>query len=140
MANDLQTSSDTSVVSLVTGIINDAQELFKQQLALFKYEVREDLRKSREAALSLAIGAGIAFVGVVLLCFMLVHLMHWAIPAAGGPVVPLWVCYATIGGVLTLLGGALIYAGKKKFDSFNPLPDQSVEAIKENMQWIMNPK
>jgi hypothetical protein len=140
MANELQTGSESSVTSLVAGIVNDAQELFKQQLTLFHAEIKEDLKKTKEAALSLAVGAGIAVVGGFMLCFMMVHLMHWAIPAAGGPQVPLWVCFATVGGVVTVLGGALVYAGKKKFDSFNPLPDQSVEAMKENMQWIMNRK
>lgn len=140
MATNLETSSDPSATSLLAGIFKDVQELFKQQLALFQAEIKDDLKKTKDAALSLAVGAGIALVGGFMLCFMMVHLMHWAIPAAGGPQVPLWVCFATVGGVFTVLGGALVYAGKKKFDSFNPLPDQSVEAMKENVQWIMNPK
>ena len=140
MANDLQTSSEPSVTTLVAGIINDAQELFKQQLALFQHEIKEDLKRTREAAVSLVVGAGVALVGVLLLCFMLVHLMHWAVPAAGGPEIPLWVGYATIGGLLTVLGVALVCAGIKKLESFNPLPDESVEVMKENVQWIMNRK
>jgi uncharacterized membrane protein YqjE len=140
MANELQTGSDPSVTTLVTGIIKDAQELMKQQLALFQHEIKEDLKRTREAALSLVAGAGVALVGALLLCFMLVHLMHWAIPAAGGPEIPLWVCFAAVGGILTVLGIALVWAGIKKFETFNPLPDESVEVMKENVQWIMNRK
>jgi len=34
----------------------------------------------------------------------------------------------------------LFYAGKKRLDSFNPLPDQSVQALKENVQCLTNLK
>jgi hypothetical protein len=136
MANDLQTGSETSVTSLVTGILNDAQELIKQQLALFKREVQEDIRKTKEAASSLALGVGTSVAGGSLLCFMIVHLLHWAWPDQ----LPLWGCFGIVGGVLTVTGCALAYAGKKKFESFNPLPDESAQAMKENVQWLTNRK
>lgn len=154
MANDVQTTpepvvappattpppSDASMTSLVAGIVGDAQELLKQQLALFQAEIKDDLQKTKEAAISLAIGAGVAVVGGLLLCFMLVHLIDWAVPALGGPALPLWVSFGLVGGAFTLVGGAFVYAGIRKFRSFNPLPDQSVDAMKENVQWIVNRK
>jgi len=53
MANDLHTGTEPSLTGLVTGIINDAQELLKQQVALFKQEVKDDIRKTKEAAVAL---------------------------------------------------------------------------------------
>lgn len=135
MANDLHTGTEPSMTGLVTGIINDAQELFKQQLALFKQELKDDVRKTKEAAISLSAGLGIVLVGGLLWCLMLVHLLAWAFPS-----LPLWCAYGIIGLVFVAGGGALLYLGKKRFESFNPLPDQSVGALKENVQWIMNPK
>jgi Putative Actinobacterial Holin-X, holin superfamily III len=139
MANELQTGSadQSSVTGLVTGIINDAQELFKQQLALLKAEVRDDLRKTRDAALALGVGAGVAAVGGVMLCWMLAYLLNWAV---GDDRLPLWACVGIVGGLLTLVGGVLLYLGKKKFDSFNPLPDETAQALKENVEWITKPK
>lgn len=136
MASDLQTHPEPSVTSLVSGIVNDFQELLKQQMALFKSEVREDLRQTREVAVSLAAGLGLALLGVVLLCLMLVHLLHWATNNQ----LPLWGCYGIVGGVLAAVGAALLYAGKKRAETVNPLPEQSVQAMRENVQWIMNPK
>jgi hypothetical protein len=121
--------SEANVTELVRGIINDAQELFKQQIALVRAEVRSDFSKTKEAVSALGIGIGVAALGVVLLCVMLVYLLHWAVPT-----LPLWVCYAIVGGVLAVVGGGLIYAGIRKFQSFNPLPDQSVEALRDNLQ------
>jgi len=136
-----QTSPGTQghVAPLVTGIIDDLQELIKQNLTLFKVEVREDLKKTKEAAAALGVGVGLAAVGALHLTFMLVYLLWWAFdPAARSPGLPLWVCFAIVGGVFAGVGGALYFKGKKKLDSFNPLPDQSAEALKENVQWIKN--
>jgi len=136
MSNDVRTGPEASLTSLMTGIINDVQELLKQQLSLFRQEVKDDVRKTKEAVISLSAGTGILVLGGILLCLMLVYLLNWAFPS----VLPLWACYGIIGGLLVLGGGALLYAGKRKLTSFNPLPDQSVGALRENVQWIMNPK
>jgi hypothetical protein len=134
MANDVHTCTEPSLTGLVTGIINDAQELLRQQLALFKQEVKEDIRKTKEAALSMSVGLGILEMGGILLGLMLVHLVNDLLA------LPLWSCYAMVGLVLVACGGALWYAGKKRFESLNPLPEQSVNALKENVRWILNPK
>jgi hypothetical protein len=134
MADDIPPTGEASVTSLVRGIVNDAQELFRQQLGLFKAEFREDMRKTREAALSLVVGVGVAFFGVLLLLFALVYLLSWT---SG---LPFWASFAIFGGIVLALGMALIYAGKKRFESFNPLPDQSAQALRENVQWITNRK
>jgi hypothetical protein len=136
MADDVHPGTETSLTTLVTGIINDVQELLKQQLSLFRQEVKDDVRKTKEAVISLSAGIGILVVGGLFLCVMLVHLLNWAFPTA----LPLWLCYGIIGVLMLLGGGALLYAGKRRLASFNPLPDQSVEALRENVQWIMNPK
>ena len=38
----------TSLTALVAGIVNDAQELLKQQVALLKHDVRQDIRQAKE--------------------------------------------------------------------------------------------
>jgi len=134
MPEQLQLDSEPGLTQLVTGIISDAQELLKQQLAMFKAEIKEDLRKTKEAALALGLGIGITLLGGLLLVFMLVYLLQWS------TALPLWACYAIVGGALTLLGGILLYSGTRKLSSFNPLPDQSAEAVKENVQWLTSPK
>jgi hypothetical protein len=140
MADEVRGAPEASVTTLVSGIISDAQELFKQQVALIRSEIRDDLRKTKEGALALVSGAVVCLVAGLLFCFALVHLLHWlsAPPGTDPAAVPLWGWFAIVGGVLALAGGALVYAGVKKFQSFNPLPEQSVEGLKENLQWQTN--
>lgn len=135
MADNVHTTADGSMTSLVRGIVDDAQELMKQQFMLLKAEVQEDMRKTREAATSLVVGLTICFLGGILLCLMLVHLLDWLFPGN-----PLWVWFAAVGGVVTALGvGFAVYA-YQKFQSFNPLPDQTAKALQENVEWTMNRK
>ncbi len=142
MADQLQqttTGTTGSVAPLVAGIVEDLQELIKQNLALFKVEVREDFKKTKEAAAALGVGIGFAVVGGLHLTLMLVFLLWWAFnPANRESGLPLWVCFAIVGGVFTGVGAALFFRGKKKLDSFNPLPNETAEALKENVQWIKN--
>jgi hypothetical protein len=139
----LETPPDTaSLMSMLKGIVDDAQELFRQQVALVRAEIRSDLQQTKQAALALVAGILPVTLGTVLLCFMFVHLLHWATsPAGADPAgIPLWGCYGIVGGAFVLIGGALIYGGIRKFQSFNPLPDQSAEALQENVQWLTNRK
>lgn len=135
MATEVQNNQrkdEQSVAALVGGIVNDFQELLKQHLALFRQETKEDLRKTKQAAIPLIIGMGVMGLGGLLFCFTLVYLLHWAL----APRVELWVCYAIVTGAFLLAGGILALIGKKRFDSFNPLPDQTLEEI----QWTIKPK
>src|SRR5262245_19397818 len=131
MAQDTHSGSAPSMTSLVSGIVNDAQELIKQQLAMFRAEIKEDLRKTKQASLALGVGAGVALLGGLFLCLALAFLLWWATP------LPLWGAFAIVGGIFAIVGGVMIFAGKKKFDSFNPLPDQSAEALKENVECLI---
>jgi len=135
MAINLQTAPDPSMTSLVTGILDDAQQLMKQQMALFKHELQADLQKTKEAALSSVLGLGILCIGALLLCEMLVYLLHWAIPGLA-----LWGSYAIVGVILTSIGGVLLFLGKQKIEEISPVPEQTVEGLKENVQWTTNRK
>jgi len=123
-----------SVTGLVSGIISDAQELLKQQVALVRAELKADFRRTVRAAILLAAGGIVAVPALFLLCNMCVFMLH---ELAG---LSVWASYGTVGGVFVVLSAALIGVGIQRFRSFNPLPDQSVEAFKENVRWMTNPK
>jgi hypothetical protein len=143
MATEVQNHPEPSVTSLVGGIVSDMQDLIKQQLELTRKEIEADIRKTRDAASFLFAGIGLVLFGCFAFCLMLAHLIHHlATPAAlqDAAAIPLWGCYGIVTIVLLGAGCALAFAGKKKFDSFNPLPDESAQVLKENIEWIANKK
>jgi hypothetical protein len=129
MAINVQSNPEVSTTSLVSGIVNDAQDLFKHQLELFKAELKQDMEKAREGAVVMALGAGLCSVGVLVLTFALAHLLHWAFPA-----LELWGWYAVVGGIVTAAGVALIAAILIRIKLSKPL-SITTTALEENVEW-----
>jgi hypothetical protein len=135
MATDLQTHNEPSLTELVKGVIDDVQNLTKQQFALLKQELKEDMSKTRKAAMPMLVGLIVSFIGVLLLGHGLALFLNWLFPGLQG-----WGAYAIVGALITGAGVALFFAGEKQFEKFNPLPDRSLEALKENVECLTNPK
>jgi hypothetical protein len=137
MSVDLQAPPEkASVVGTLKGILEDVQTLFGQQLAMLRAEIRADWTRTAKALWPLALGVGFFFVGVPLLCVMLVYLIHYLSGAPDVANIPLWGCYGIVGGLLTVTSIVMIMAGIQRFKAFNPLPDESARALQENVQWL----
>lgn len=135
MDNNTQTKSEPGLASLLSGIVNDIQTLVKQQLALFRQEVKEDLNKAKEGGTLLAIGSGLGLVGVLLLCLALAHLLNWAAPE-----MPLWCCYGIVGVVVASAAGIMVYQARAQFSALEHPLDKTTEALEENLEWKTTPK
>jgi Putative Actinobacterial Holin-X, holin superfamily III len=121
---------EPSLAALIGSIINDAKDLLLHEFTMAKLEVQDELNKTKTAAISLGVGAGIAAVGSILLILMLVHLLQAFTD------IPLWGCYGIIGALLLALGIGLLLTGKKTAQEIDVIPQQTVDTIKENAQWI----
>lgn len=133
MSHSSEDMADQSISSLVGEIVTDAQKLMKQHLELLRVEVREDIRKSRRAALVMASAHVLALVGCASVAAMLVGLLTWAAPGVA------WWCWCGIIGGATLMMSAVVYGGGKRLlATLNLLPDQSVRALKESLQCQRN--
>jgi len=123
-----------SVTELVSGIVGDVQDLGMQHLALFRSEIKEDIRRTTQAASSLGMGLAVAEIGGILLGLMLVHvLIQFA------PNLSTWVCYGIVGLAFALIGVIAIMNGVTKLKSIET-PRQTAEIIKEDAQWLTNSK
>lgn len=130
MVNTASHNSEPTLAQLVSGLMSDATLLMQQELALAKYELYEEARKTKTAMASLGAGIGIAAIGGLLLIIMLVHLLRalteW----------PLWTCYGIVGGICVAGGIAFLYKGKQQISEIDIIPQQTVETMKENVRWI----
>lgn len=142
MATDLRNSSDSSVVSVITGIVSDFEKLIGQQIDMVRAEVTVDWNKGKQAAVPISIGSGFLLIGGVMLSFMFVYLLHWLTTPAVSDTTgfPLWGCYAVVGAFFALVGGITLYAGLRSVQTLSPVPEKSTAAIKENVQWLTNTK
>jgi hypothetical protein len=143
MANELQAPPDeASVASLMRGIIDDIGSLVRQEIRFARTEIREDLRKTKQATAVLASGTIIAIIGAFLFALMLVYLIQWLSLPAGTTTegIPLWGCFGIVSAVFLGVGSIVAFAGCEMFKQFNPLPDKTAQTVKENVEWITNSK
>jgi hypothetical protein len=118
-----------SVTGLVSGIINDAQTLLRQQAEMLKAEVREDFKRSKRAAEFGALGIVCTTVGALGVVTALVYLLHEQYQFA------MWASWGIVGGLFLIAGVALGGFSYVLLERFNPLPDKTLNAIKENISW-----
>jgi Putative Actinobacterial Holin-X, holin superfamily III len=135
MVDRIQTNSEPSVTSLLSGIVTDAQELIKQQLLLFKHELKDDVNRTKEALPTLGAGAAITMTALILLGLTLANFLNWLAPEH----LPLWGCYAVVTVLFGVVGCALLYFASKTLESLG-MSRQAAEATKENLEWTTKPK
>ena len=139
MADTNRLETPTSVSALVGGIITDAQQLIRQEVQLARREIQEEIHKAKAAALALVVGGFLALLGTVLLSWMLVHLLYWATNTVHEQF-PLWACFGIVGAAFTIIGGLLLYAARSKAGDIHLVPPQTAQTLRENVQWIKNPR
>lgn len=124
-------SSARKVSGLVSGIMDDAQLLLKQQVHMIRAEFQEDMQQTKWVAQCFGIAGVLFALGLVLIMFALVHLIRALFPE-----MPEAAAWAIIGGVSLLLGGLSLFLGIRIMNAYNPLPDKSYRALTENLSWI----
>src|SRR5437868_1473593 len=127
MPENVQTEGPPNMSALVGGIITDAQQLIRQEIALARTELHQEWNKVKTATASMAAGGIIAFVGGFLLAFGVVHLLHWATGQPDPAAVPLWAWFLIVGAVFAGIGGFMLYQGVSKASEVQVPPPQTVD-------------
>jgi uncharacterized integral membrane protein len=101
---------------------------------MVRAEIKADFQHSVQAAALVAGGALVMLPAIFLLCNVLVYALHEELGLTR------WQSHGIVGAAFAVLGGVLIAIGVWRYRMINPLPDRSVAALKENVQWLTNPK
>ena len=119
-----------SVGELLGKVTTDLSTLMRQEVELAKVEIKEEATKAGKASGMLA-GAGA--VGYLVLVFLALALMF-----ALDEVMPMgWAALLTA-VILGIVAAILFVVGRNKLKQVNPKPEQTVETLKEDVQWAKN--
>ncbi|MEU5884304.1 phage holin family protein [Spirillospora sp. NPDC047279] len=122
---------EPSLGQLVSEVTSDVQQLFRKELELAKAELRQEVAKTGKAAGMLG-GAG--FAG-----FMVAVLASLAAVFGLDAVMPLGWAALVIAAAWAAAGAVLYVLGRKRLRSVSPVPERTVETLKEDAQWARHP-
>lgn len=112
---------------IIQSIIGDVQEIIRSEVRLAKTEMKDEARKAGAAAGMFA-GAGVmgllAGMCVVTCCI-----------AALSLIMGVWLAALIMTVLLGCTAGAMFAIGRAKMKQVNPVPQQTVQTLKEDARW-----
>jgi hypothetical protein len=119
---------ERSLSDLLSAMTDDVSLLVRKELELAKEEIRGDV--SRAGNVAKLFGAA-GFVGYFAL-MMLLFAAAWGLAA----VVPRGVAFLIVGVILGAIAAVLALRGKAQVQALDPKPEQTIETLKEDAQWL----
>lgn len=133
--NRLSNTAEADLGDLVKGAVQDLETLATQHIKLFKSEMKQEVSQLTQGAIALGIGGAILLVGGVIVAITLAHVLMAVFPQ-----LPAWGAYGIVAVLVCGLGTLALLLGMKRIDAATPLADKTQEEIKEDVQWLKNPK
>lgn len=116
-----------SPVEIMEDVFRDVGKMIRTEIRLARAEVVEEARKVGKAS---GFFAGAAVTG-----FLAAACLTTTIVALFDLVMPLWLAALLTGGILTCVAGAFYAGGRSKLRTVQPVPERTVETMKDNLQW-----
>jgi hypothetical protein len=131
-ASDRPRTDDQSIGEILSEVVSDVTRLFRQEVDLAKAELRQEAGKAGRAGGMLAAAGVAGLLTAVMVSLALASLLSEAMH-------PAWA--ALIVGVLWAIAGAVLYrTGRERLRTVSPIPQQTVETVKEDVEWLRNRK
>jgi uncharacterized membrane protein YqjE len=121
---------DSSVGDLLGRVTTDLSTLRRQEVELAKVEIKEEATKAGKASGMLAGAGAVGYLVLVFLALALMFALDAAMPIG-------WAALITA-VLLGVVAAVLFVLGRKQFQQVNPKPEQTVETLKEDVQWAKN--
>ena len=119
-------AEERSLSELLSEVTGELAELFRKEVELAKVETSEQVSRATKAGAMLGAAAVIGFLTLILLAFA----AAWGL----SEVVPEGVAFLIVGVVFGLVAAVLASVGKKRIASVNPVPNQTVQTLKADVQ------
>lgn len=120
-------NDDRSMQDLWSDMAKGAGTLLRQEVELAKIETKEKLAKAGKA------GAAFSAAGVA--GFMALQLLSFAAAWGLAAVLPEGLAFLIVGVIYAVVAAVLFGAARKKSAEVNLVPEQTVQTLREDVQW-----
>jgi uncharacterized membrane protein YqjE len=115
-----------SVGELLGDLSQQTVGLVRGEIALAKAEIRQNINKMMNGAVSIAIGLVLALAALIILLEALVYGLATFMPG--------WLAAVIVGGVIGLIGLAMAMSGRKRLDPKTLTPDRTAHTLRDDAQ------
>ena len=121
-------NGERSVADVLQDILRNLQEIVRSEMRLAKVEIREEARQAVSSGIWIAAG----LVGALSAWSFLL----WTVAYLLATRMSIWAATLLVAGVLACVAAVLIFGGIRRVKHVQPIPEQTVESIKENLEWM----
>lgn len=119
--------SQQSVGQLVGQVTSDLSTLMRQEFELAKAELTVEAKKAGKGAGAFGAAGFLGYLAAIFASLTLMFLLDLFLP--------LWAAALIVTAVYGLIALVLFNKGKKQMKTIDPTPRQTVETLKEDVQW-----
>ena len=119
---------ERSVADVLQDILRNLQEIVRSEMRLAKVEVRDEARQAVSSGIWIAAGLVGALSAWSFLLWTVAYLLATRMST--------WAATLTVAVVLSCAAAVLIIGGIRRVKHIQPIPEQTVESIKENLEWM----
>lgn len=119
---------DRSLGELFSELASDTSNLVRQELNLARAEMTQKATAAGRDAGMIAAGGVLAHTALLVLVAALVAVLDIFMP--------IWLSALIVGVVLAIVGYVLIRQGLEALKRIDPKPQQTIETLKEDKEWI----
>jgi uncharacterized membrane protein YqjE len=112
-------------------IVRNLQDMVRSEIRLAKVEIREEARRAISSGIWIAVGT----VGAVSAWIFLL----WTLAYALATRMPMWAATLVVAVVMAAAAAVLIMGGIRNAKGIQPIPERTVESVKENLEWMKHP-
>lgn len=136
---DQRHDRDRSIGSLIQELRDESSKLLQQEVALAKTELSEKAGIYARNAAAVAAGGAVAHAGGMVLLFGLTIALYFGLTGLGlSHTLAGILAFAGVGSIGALIGYSMIKKGLTRIKNESPVPQQTVQSLKEDKQWLTN--
>jgi drug/metabolite transporter (DMT)-like permease len=121
---------DTSIASLLKGIVADLRMLMREELSLARVELTVQATRAKTAAVSVGIAVAALAAGAI---FLLIAI---ALGIADALLWPVWAGFLFVAIALAVIGLIAYAVARRRLNAVQIVPTETVTTLKENSAWI----
>jgi len=124
-----------SIGGLVSDISSDLSTLMRQEMQLAKVEIKQEVRTAGKAGGLLGGGAGAGYMALLFLSAAIAILIALIMPSSLSEFARYLIGFLLVGAIYAVAAVVLLNKGKEQMKKVDPVPQQTVETLKEDAQW-----